>query len=272
MFKGGGDIVEQNIFMGTRDMEQLMELVMASNAKRELLDNQAEVVRIIPEMKPCIGFQQNSPYHIYDVWGHIVTAVDEAADDYLVRMALLLHDIGKPRCYKADENGIGHFHGHGHVSAEITDAVLTRLGADPAFKERVVTLVRYHDMRIDVCSRAVSRLVGKIGEGQFNKLLLVREADVLAQAPGYERQRLDKIANLRCIKERVKTEKQAAEQSKLELSGKDLLGIGYEQGPAIGRQLCVLREMVQKDSLLNQHDVLLEQSVKALRQEKHSRA
>ena len=83
-------------------------------------------------------------------------------------------------------------------------------------------------MRIEVCSKAVSRLVGKIGEELFNKWLLVREADVLAQAPEYERQRLDKIANLRCIKERLKTGAQADEQSKLKSSGSDLLGIGYE--------------------------------------------
>ena len=256
--------MEQDISKATNSIERLEELIMAPNAKRKLMDNQAEVVHIIPEMKPCIGFQQNSPYHIYDVWGHIATAVDEAAGDYLVRMALLFHDIGKPQCYQVDENGIGHFHGHGHISAEITEAVLTRLGADPAFKVQVVTLVRYHDMRIEVCSKAVSRLVGKIGEELFNKLLLVREADVLAQAPEYERQRLDKIANLRCIKERLKGKKQADEQSKLKISGRDLLRIGYEPGQAVGQQLRLLREMVKKNAELNRRDILLEQSAKAL--------
>lgn len=257
--------MEQDITKDTNSIESLKKLIMVPDAKRNLMDNQAEVLRIIPEMEPCIGFQQNSPYHIYDVWGHIATAVNEAADDYLVRMALLFHDIGKPQCYQVDENGIGHFHGHGHISAEITDTVLTRLGADPAFKEQVVTLVRFHDMRIDVCSKAVSKLVGKIGEELFNKWLLVREADVLAQAPGYERQRLDKIANLRCIKERLKTEKQTAERVKLKISGSDLLSIGYRQGPAIGQQLRLLQGMVEMDSSLNHRDILLEWSAKALK-------
>ena len=111
--------MEQDISKATNSIERLKELIMVPNAKRKLMDNQTEVVHIIPEMEPCIGFQQNSPYHIYDVWGHIATAVDEAAGDYLVRMALLFHDIGKPQCYQVDENGIGHFHGHGHISAEI---------------------------------------------------------------------------------------------------------------------------------------------------------
>lgn len=257
--------MEQDIVKATNSIERLKELIMASNAKRKLMDNQAEVVRIIPEMEPCIGFRQNNPYHIYDVWGHIAAAVDEAAADYLVRMALLFHDIGKPQCYQLDENGIGHFHGHGHISAEITEAVLTRLGADPAFKGQVVTLVRYHDMRIEVCSKAVSRLVGKIGEELFNKLLLVREADVLAQAPEYERQRLDKIANLRCIKERLKAEKQTAEQLKLKISGTDLLNIGYKEGPEVGNQLQILRELVQRDRSLNRRDVLLQESIKELK-------
>lgn len=257
-------MVEQDIAKATNSIERLKELIMAPNAKRKLMDNQAEVIHIIPEMEPCIGFHQNSPYHIYDVWGHIATAVDEAAGDYLVRMALLFHDIGKPQCYQVDENGIGHFHGHGHISAEITEAVLMRLGADPVFKDKVVTLVRYHDMRIEVCSKAVSRLVRKIGEELFNKWLLVREADILAQAPEYERQRLDKIANLRCIKERLKTEEQADKQSKLKISGSDLLSIGYEPGPAVGQQLRLLREMVQKEASLNRRDILLRKSAKAL--------
>lgn len=84
----------------------------------------------------------------------------------------------------------------------------------------------------------------------------------MAQAPEYERQRLDKIANLRCIKERLKTGAQADEQSKLKISGSDLLGIGYEPGPAIGQQLRLLREMVQKDASLNRRDILLERSSK----------
>ena len=177
-------MVEQDIAKATNSIERLKELIMAPNAKRKLMDNQAEVIHIIPEMEPCIGFHQNSPYHIYDVWGHIATAVDEAAGDYLVRMALLFHDIGKPQCYQVDENGIGHFHGHGHISAEITEAVLMRLGADPVFKDKVVTLVRYHDMRIEVCSKAVSRLVRKIGEELFNKWLLVRGGRYIGTGPG----------------------------------------------------------------------------------------
>lgn len=257
--------MEQDITKNTSNIENLKELIMVPNAKRTLMDNQAEVLRIIPEIKPCVGFQQNNPYHIYDVWGHIAAAVNEAADDYMVRMALLFHDIGKPQCYQVDENGIGHFHGHGHISAEITEVALTRLGVDPAFKKQVVTLVRYHDMRIEVCSKAVSRLVGKIGDELFNKLLLVREADVLAQAPEYEQQRLDKIANLRCIKERLKTEKQADKQSNLKISGRDLLSIGYEPGPAVGQQLRMLQAMVQKDVSLNRRDILLEQSAKVLK-------
>ena len=87
---------------------------------------------------------------------------------------------------------------------------------------------------------------------------------MLAQAPEYERQRLDKIANLRCIKERLKIEKQADEQSNLKISGRDLLSIGYEPGQAVGQQLRLLREMVKKNAELNRRDILLEQSAKAL--------
>lgn len=68
--------------------------------------------------------------------------------DYEVRLALLLHDIGKPHCYT--EGDIRHYHGHPTVSKDMTFKILNRLGYDEVFVNKICYLVEYHDMPISL--------------------------------------------------------------------------------------------------------------------------
>lgn len=78
----------------------------------------------VPELKYMIGFQQNNPYHVYDVYKHTFQAIERCkSDDLIVRLAVFFHDFGKPHCYQDEENGTRHFKGHGKVSADMTDTV-----------------------------------------------------------------------------------------------------------------------------------------------------
>lgn len=80
----------------------------------DLLLNYSDVITtIIPELTPCVGFDQNNRYHQYTIYDHIAHAVSNyTGADVTTKVALLLHDIGKPQCYTEDANG-GHFYGHG---------------------------------------------------------------------------------------------------------------------------------------------------------------
>ena len=133
----------------------------------------------IPEIKDMFGFQQNNPYHIYDVWNHTVRAVqayecdcepDLNPRDLITSLAVFFHDIGKPHCYQDGEDGIRHFKSHGKVSADMTDTIMKRLRFDNDTREKVVELVYYHDATFEVGKKYIKRWLNKIGEEQFRRL------------------------------------------------------------------------------------------------------
>lgn len=186
-----------------KKIDEIIELVMPPQAGKKLLDNQNVLFRYIPELLACRGFNQRNPYHVFDVLGHTLAAVDAAAEDPVVRVALLLHDIGKPISYQEGEDGIRHFHGHGKISAEIAQRVLERLDAGESFCAEVVRLVRLHDCFISADATSVEKLLLKVGSETFDRLLCVREADIKAQNPAFAEQRLDKLNTLKAIRQQV---------------------------------------------------------------------
>ena len=90
----------------------------------------------LPELLPCVGFDQRNVHHCYDVWTHSVYAASAIAPDAVLRWAMLLHDIGKPDCFTVDEHGTGHFYGHPARSAEMAEAICRRLRMDKKSAQR----------------------------------------------------------------------------------------------------------------------------------------
>lgn len=221
----------------------------------------------IPEIKDMFGFQQNNPYHIYDVWNHTVHAVqayecdcepDLNPRDLITSLAVLFHDIGKPHCYQDGEDGIRHFKGHGRVSADMTDTIMKRLRFDNDTREKVVQLVYYHDATFEVGEKYIKRWLNKIGEEQFRRLLNVRRADIKAQAYTEQESRLQKIDNIEYILEEVLQKDECFSLKDLAVNGKDLIEIGYKSGKEIGEVLNNLLDSVISGEYINEKEKLLE--------------
>lgn len=221
----------------------------------------------IPEIKDMFGFQQNNPYHICDVWNHIVHAVqayecdcesDLKSRDLITSLAVFFHDIGKPHCYQDGEDGIRHFKGHGRVSADMTDKIMKRLRFDNNTRERVVQLVYYHDATFEVGEKYIKRWLNKIGEEQFRRLLNVRRADIKAQAYINQETRLQKIDNIEYILEEVLQDDECFSLKDLAVNGKDLITIGYKPGKEIGEVLNNLLDSVISGEYINEKEKLLE--------------
>lgn len=171
------------------------------------MDFRDVIAEFIPEFIPCFDFNQNNPYHIYDVYNHIIHAVDSyKGDDLVVKLALLFHDIEKPACYFEDAKG-GHFHGHAEVSYDTARKILRRLKVDNETQKAVSTLVLYHDSVIEPSHKAVRKWLNKIGEKQFRRLLEVRSADIAAQSQKGVEPRLEKQAKLLEILEDILSSK-----------------------------------------------------------------
>lgn len=217
---------------------------------------------IIPELTNCIMFNQNNPYHIYNVYDHIACSLSYAPDDLITKLALLFHDIGKPQCKHFDDFGVGHFHGHAKISAEIADNRLKELKYDNETRKKVVELVSYHDVTFvyteKEIKKCVKRWLNKIGEEQFRRLLDVRLADVLAQSPEYALNRINNIYKLLNALEEVLEEKDCFTLKDLEINGNDLISIGIKQGKEIGNILNTLLDKVINEELENKKEVLFE--------------
>ncbi len=161
---------------------QLEKILLSDDVENELLSHVQELVNIIPEVADMIGFEQNNPYHKYDVWMHTVKAVANTPNDLITRLAMLLHDIGKPCCYTQDEKGIGHFYKHAHYSGKIASETLTKLGYDDSTITNILQLIMYHDAHINANYKAVKRWLNKLDKNLLVKLIHIKNADALAQS------------------------------------------------------------------------------------------
>lgn len=213
----------------------------------------------IPELRDMFNFPQNNPYHNYDVYGHTIHAVEHCeSDDLIVRLAVFFHDFGKPHSYQDGEDGIRHFKGHGKVSAEITDTIMKRLRFDNDTRNNVVELVYYHDATLEVGKKYVKRWLNKIGVDQFRRLLEVRKADVKAQNPIYENERLDKIREIEKILEEVLNEQECFSLKDLAINGNDVKqAMMLKEGKDIGYWLNQILQRVIDGELNNNKEDLI---------------
>lgn len=212
----------------------------------------------IPEIKEMIGFKQNNPYHIYDVFEHTAHAIENCdSKDFIVRLAVFFHDFGKPFSYQDGEDGIRHFKGHGRISADLTDRIMQRMRFDNETRNNVVELVYYHDASFAKGKKYVKRWLNKIGEIQFRRLLAVRKADIMGQNMEYEKNRVQELQEIKELIEEVISDSECFTLKDLSVGGNDLISIGYKPGRQIGITLTKLLELVIEGETENDKEVLL---------------
>ena len=209
----------------------------------------------LPEVLPCVGFDQRNRHHLYDVWEHTARSVAAIAPEPALRWAMLLHDVGKPACFTVDGQGVGHFYGHPKVSAALAEEVCRRLRMDKRTAREVVTLVQWHDRDIPRTERAIARAVHQLGEDTFRRLLAIKRADNLAQHPDY-RGRLTEIDRAEDILNALLARRACFSLRDLAVDGRDMLALGL-RGPAVGRALDALLAQVLDGALPNDRDTLL---------------
>lgn len=231
--------------------------LLCGRAAAGVLSSYFEVIAaVIPELLPMRGFAQKNPHHIHDVWGHTLAVVDAAPPLPHLRLAALLHDIGKPECFTVDAEGIGHFYQHEAAGAETTRRILHRLRFDQAALLRVVTLVREHGRQIEPSDKAVKRALRLLGPDMFFDLLALKRADNAGQAPAFAF-RQEGYDRLEAIATRVLAQKQCFSRRDLAVNGRDLLAAGIPAGPELGLALDRLLDAVIEERVPNEKDALL---------------
>lgn len=246
-----------------RVREELCKMVCGQGVLSVLLEYADVISTIIPEMVPCIGFDQNNRFHQYTVYEHIAHAVSNyGGRDPAVAMTLLLHDIGKPDCYTVDHKG-GHFHGHGIRSHDIASGVLNRLRFDNKSKHDVLELVLYHDSVIEPTNKTVRRWLNKLGPEQFERLLDVRMADIKAHAIDTQASRIDRCNQLRLLAKEIINRQECFQLKDLHINGRDVMEmLGISEGPEVGRILSYVFDLVVSGELENSHEQLIQYIVR----------
>ena len=104
--------------------------------------------QLSPELVPAVCFEQLTPYHLYDVYAPTARTLAYIRTNPELRLAMLLHDIGKPSRFFTDPKGRGHFKGHPAAGAQLCKGILPRMKLPKAAVRRILPLVRYHDADI----------------------------------------------------------------------------------------------------------------------------
>lgn len=211
---------------------------------------------IIPELTPTIGFDQRTPYHCHDVWTHSAHAVAAAPADEVLRLTMLLHDVGKPSCFSLGEDGRGHFYGHPSAGEKLTKGLLQRLKSDNATLSTVCTLVRVHDMTMPTTVSGMRKLLGKLGEENVRRLLDVQRADHAAHSDYDRASGAVLIRDAAELLEDVLEMEPAFTVKDLAINGNTLMQLGMKPGPAMKQVLETLLSAVQEEKLNNTPEAL----------------
>ncbi len=249
-----------------RIREEFCKLLLGRGAVRILRDYRDVIAVFLPELAPTFDFLQNSKYHCYDVWEHTLHALEQTASDSLdVRLAILLHDVGKPHCYTEDADG-GHFKGHADHSVRLSEQLLRRLRFDNATVAKVLTLVRYHDVPIIPETKYVKRAILRFGEEGLFDFLEVFRCDRLAHHPDHC-ELPEFLSAVPRLVEEIREENACLSLKALAVNGEDLLSLGYRPGRALGETLNALLSAVIDEELPNEREALLAHAEEQLKKQ-----
>lgn len=244
-----------------RIRDELVKILQSSRPAGGLLTmHEVGVTQLIlPELAACDQVPQGEGVN-ENVLTHSVYACEGApAENLNLRLAALLHDVGKVDTYEVGEEGM-RFHGHERVSADHTRNILTRLRFSRAVVDEVAHLVRHHMFHYDPTSwtdATVRRFISRVGSDHVDDLLILRRADSYGKAGKPVRDhRLDEF---RRHMEEVLSEQSAMTIRDLAVNGNDLHEhAGIPKGPVMGRTLEFLLESVLQDPEQNTREQLLE--------------
>lgn len=235
---------------------ELKKILCGVNVEQILLKFRKIIAQIIPELEQCFDFDQRTKYHIYDIWEHTVHSIGNIRNNTDLKLAMLLHDCGKPSCFTQDADGTGHFYGHPETSCRIAEKVLKRLKFDKRTITDVCTLIKYHDADILPDEKLIVKWLNLIGDELFLKLIEIKRADNAAQNPEYSY--LDEFSKIETLYHEMKKRHVCYNIKQLNVNGDDLIKLGISDGIEIGKVLKSLLSAVMSGEITNTRQELLE--------------
>lgn len=225
-----------------------------------IFKNSLLMQEILPEMEKTFGVEQKSPgrHHIYDVGTHSLLSlkfVSERNKDPIVRLATLIHDVGKPQTFKKLETGTITFYNHEIISAKIAKRIADGLRFSNKDKDKLWRLVRYHQFSVDErqTDSALRRFIRKVGLDLVTDMLDLRIGDRLGGGAQETSWRLEEFK-----KRLIEVQKQPFTVHDLKISGFDVMKeLEIEPSPKVGKALQTLFDEVVEKKIPNNKEELL---------------
>ncbi len=241
-----------------RIQSELVKLLVSSHPEEFRTLYETGMTRVfLPEFDAMMATPQNNQHHCYNVGDHTIAALGYVRPDKVLRLTMLLHDVAKPVCQTADEEGIFHFYGHPEQGAQMAKEILQRLKFDNDTIGKVTALVRWHDHRPKLEEAFVRRAIHRVGPKQYPALFEVKYADTMAKNQYKREEKLAYLAEYQRIYREIIEKKQCLGLKDLAVNGKDFIRLGMEPGKELGNTLERLLDHVLEFPEDNTKEVLL---------------
>lgn len=245
-----------------RIREELNQILISNNPEKgiKMLYDYGLLKYILPELCECYDFDQHNPNHDKDVFKHTLEVLKNTPNKLPLRLGALLHDIGKPKCFSIDENGIGHFYKHHLIGADMTEEILKRMKFDNKTIEIVTTLVKYHMDRYDSLRTSnIKKFINRVGKENLNDLFELQIADVKGSKEPHD---FTGIEKLRSQVQEILDKKEPLTVKDLKINGNDLIQLGFKPSKEMGSILNKLLEMVLENPEHNKKEILIKNAIK----------
>lgn len=242
---------------------ELVKMLVSPNPELIRTAYELGVTKIIlPEFDQMMETTQENPHHKYTVGEHTIKSIENIRADKILRLTMLLHDVGKPNKKVIEGDGVAHFKKHDIEGAELSKKILKRLKFDNDTLQKVVKLVQFHDTRIPAEAKSVRKLMNKLGEELMPLYLEVRRADILAQSEYQQKEKLQNLEEITKHYHKILEKAECVSLKTLAVNGMDLIETGMKPGKEIGQMLNALLEIVLEEPSWNTREKLIELSNK----------
>lgn len=242
-----------------RIRDEFLKMLASREPKKAILQlEETKILEVIlPELLTMKDVEQ-AGHHTTDVWVHSLDALENCpANDPIVRLATLLHDIGKPLTFEKKDDNIT-FYNHEIIGSRVASKIAKRLKLSKHDTQRVFTLVRYHMFHYQPhnTDASIRRFMRKVGLENIDDILDLREGDRLGSGAKKTSWRLEEMKT-----RMLEQLNQPMDVKDLAINGHDLINeLKLKPGKQLGNILNSLFEEVLDNPALNSKEILLEKA------------
>ncbi len=210
---------------------------------------------LIEELGETVGFKQYGKKHAFDVYTHICHTVDTIPKDKVLRITMLLHDIGKVPTHKLNDNGDSTFKNHAVIGGEMAEKILKRLKYDSKTVKRTAFLISHHDFEPPKTKFELKNHLKTLTPEDVKTLLIIKKSDRGALSESYRDISKESEQVLAWLKE-IEENKECVNIKDLKINGDDLKQLGFKN-EAIGKGLNYILNEVIAENIKNSRSYLL---------------